>query len=49
MVRPTEHEKNLQRLDEMDNSELRPEFVSQADYIRKKIYTTVKPKKVNGK
>ncbi len=33
----------------MDNSELRPEFVMQAEQIRKKIYTTVKAKKVNGK
>lgn len=29
MVRPTENEKNLQRLDEMDNTMLRPEFVNQ--------------------
>lgn len=49
MVRPTEHEKNLQRLDEMDNSELRPEFVAQADFIRKKIYAGAKAKKINGK
>ena len=27
MVRPVEREKDLQRLDEMDNSELRYEFV----------------------
>jgi hypothetical protein len=29
MVRPTEREKDLQRLDEIDNSSLRPEFVAQ--------------------
>jgi hypothetical protein len=29
MVRPTEREKDLQRLDEIDNTNLRPEFVAQ--------------------
>ena len=32
----------------MDNSMLRPEFVSQVHAIREKIYTSVKPKKING-
>lgn len=49
MVRPTEKQKDLQRLDEIDNSQLRPEFVNQADNIRKKIYTVAKAKKINGK
>lgn len=31
MVRPVEREKDLQRLDEMDNSELRAEFVSKVN------------------
>lgn len=49
MVRPTEKEKDLQRLDQIENSQLRPQFVIQADNIRKKIYTSAKAKKVNGK
>lgn len=49
MVRPTEKEKDLQRLDEIDNSQLRPEFVLQAEEIRKKIYHGAKAKKLNGK
>lgn len=49
MVRPVEKEKDLQRLDEMDNSELRPEFVSKVKDIREKVYSTVQAKKINGK
>ena len=49
MYRPTEKEKDLQRLDELDNAMLRPEFVNQVHAIRKKILSTVKPKKINGK
>lgn len=48
MVRPTEAEKDLQKLDQIDNSLLRPEFVNQVKAIRQKVYTHVKPKKING-
>lgn len=48
MVRPTEAEKDLQKLDQIDNSLLRPEFVNQVKAIRAKVYSKVKPKKVNG-
>ncbi len=48
MVRPTEAEKDLQRLDQMDNSLLRPEFVNQVKSIRSKVFSKVKPKKING-
>lgn len=48
MVRPTEAEKDLQRLDQMDNSLLRPEFVNQVKFVRSKVYSKAKPKKVNG-
>lgn len=47
MVRPTEREKDLQRLDEIDNNSLRPEFVAQVEAIRTKIFSRVKPKKIN--
>lgn len=49
MVRPTEREKDLQRLDQIDNTNLRPEFVAQVESIRAKIYNRVKSKKVNDK
>mgnify|MGYP000951992123 CR=1 FL=1 len=48
MVRPTEAEKDLQKLDQIDNSLLRPEFVNQVKNIRSKVYSKVKGKKVNG-
>jgi hypothetical protein len=49
MVRPTEREKDLQRLDEIDNSNLRPEFVTQVESIRSKIFSRVKGKKISDK
>lgn len=49
MVRPIENEKDLQRLDEMNNSSLRPEFITQVEAIRNKIYSKVKAKKIGGK
>lgn len=49
MVRPIEREKDLQRLDEMDNTELRPEFVLQVEQIRNKIFTRTKAKKISGR
>jgi hypothetical protein len=49
MVRPIENEKDLQRLDEMNNSSLRPEFITQVEAIRTKIYSKVKAKKIGGK
>ncbi len=33
----------------MDNSMLRPEFVSQVELIRNKVFKKVKPKKINDK
>lgn len=48
MVRPTEAEKDLQKLDTIDNSLLRPQFVNQVKFIRNKVYTNVRPKKING-
>ena len=39
----------MQRLDELDNTMLRPEFVNQVASIRNKILSLVKPKKVNDK
>ena len=49
MVRPVEREKDLQRLDEMDNSELRSEFVTKVKDIRNKVFSNVQSKKINGK
>lgn len=49
MVRPTERQKDLQRLDQIDNSNLRPEFVSQVESIRSKIFSRVRGKKVSDR
>ena len=49
MIRPLENESDLQRLDSMDDTELRPEFTEQMRQIRKRIYKKVKPKMLNGK
>lgn len=48
MVRPTESEKDLQRMDTLENAELRPEFVQQMDKTRSKIFKKVKPKNLFG-
>jgi hypothetical protein len=49
MVRPLQSEKELQRLEEHENEELRPEFVEQMKAIRKKVMKKIKPKTLNGK
>lgn len=49
MVRPVEDEKDLQRLDELDNGSLRKEFVVQVEAARSKIFGGVKPKCINGR
>lgn len=49
MIRPVEDEKLLQRLDELDNTMLRPEFVAQVESAKTKIFNKVKPKSINGK
>lgn len=49
MVRPVENEKDLQKLDEMDEEYFRPEFTEQMRNVRKKIFKRIKPKTMNGK
>ena len=49
MVRPVEDEKDLQRLDELENSSLRREFTVQVDAARNKIFGGVKAKCINGR
>jgi len=44
MVRPTEQEKDLQNLQKMSDDEMRPEFVTQMNYLRNRIFKRVKPK-----
>jgi len=48
MVRPFENEKVLQKLDEIPNEQLRPEFLEQMMALKKKIFKKVKPKSLNG-
>ena len=49
MVRPTEEEKDLQKLQNIDDSQLRPEFVKQMQLLRTKVFRRVKPKQLNGR
>ena len=49
MVRPTEDERDLQKLQEMQNERMRPEFLAQMEALRAKIFKRVKPKALNGR
>lgn len=49
LVRPVEEESQLQRLDTLEEAELRPEFVEQIKALRKRIFRRVKPKTINDK
>ncbi|EGR32117.1 hypothetical protein IMG5_095790 [Ichthyophthirius multifiliis] len=48
LVRPVESEKDLQNLNQITNEELRPEFLDQINFLRKKIFKKIKPKILNG-
>ena len=48
MVRPTEDERDIQRLQDLTNQDMRPEFVEQMEALRAKIFKRVKPKQING-
>ena len=47
MVRPTENERDLQKLQSMQDGDMRAEFVKQMDLLRSKIFKRVKPKALN--
>ncbi len=49
LVRPLTEESNLQNLDKMDLSQLRPEFSEQVNNLRKIALKQIKPKTLNGK
>ena len=49
MVRPTEDERNLQKLQDLTNEQMRPEFVNQMETLRAKIFKRVHPKSLNGR
>ena len=49
MVIPIDKESYLQKLDEIDNSLLRPEFLGQMQDVQQRIFTKLKPKTINGK
>jgi len=48
-VRPVEQEKDLQNLQKLDDSIIRPEFLEQAGLLRNKVMKKVKPKTFNNK
>ena len=49
MVRPTEDERDLQKLQNLTNGNMRPEFVNQMETLRAKIFSRVRPKSLNGR
>lgn len=49
LVRPTEDESKLQRLNELSKDELRPEFNTEIEYLRTKVFNKAKPKNLKGK
>ena len=49
LIRPLENEKELQNLEFIDKSHLRPDFVAQVNKTRSNIFRKVKPKQVKGK
>ena len=49
LVRPVEDERMLQLLADIDQSQLREEFVEQIDQLRMKTLRKVKPKQLKGK
>jgi len=49
MVRPVENEKDLQNLQTLEDSEIRKEFIEQAQMLRNKVFRKVKPKIFNNK
>jgi hypothetical protein len=44
MVRPVEQESDLQKLDKMQDTEMRREFIDQITVVRNKIFKKLKPK-----
>lgn len=49
MVRPTEQEKDLQNVQQLEDSHLRPEFLSQMQLLRNKVFKRIRPKQLNGR
>ena len=49
LIRPSEDEKSLQNLQNVDERSLRPEFLRQSAQLNKMIFRKVKPKSLNGK
>lgn len=48
LVRPLTKEENLQNLERMDLSQLRPEFSEQVNNLRKMVLKNIRPKTLNG-
>jgi len=48
MIRPLVDEDKLQKLEEMEVSDLRPEFVEQVVNLRKKVLNKIPIKKMHG-
>lgn len=49
LIRPVSNEEDLHRLEEVPQSELRPEFIEQTNLLRHKVLQSVKPKTLNSR
>ena len=49
MIRPISNEGDLQKLETIDQKELRPEFLEQIDMLRNKVLNNIKPKTLNSR
>ncbi|EGR31026.1 hypothetical protein IMG5_118990 [Ichthyophthirius multifiliis] len=49
LIRPVESEQNLQKLNDIPNEDLRPEFIEQIKTLKRQIFNNIKPKILNGK
>jgi hypothetical protein len=49
MIRPTEDEKDLQRLEKLPDTAMRAEFVNQVRTLRQKVFNAVGPKVLHNK
>ena len=49
LIRPISNEGDLQKLETIDQKELRPEFLEQIDMLRNKVLNNIKPKTLNSR
>ena len=48
LIRPVHDEKKLKIIDQIPQEQLRPEFLSQMNLLVEKVFTSIRPKNING-